>query len=105
MILCGDRLVALMESGELVLGQVSPEGWREISRAQVVGSNARNQPGTWPTDACTFVIKNQLVCLEMPKPFSQSIGQIFPLLLSFVEVLPPRLRRKSAVSSVSRLAA
>ena len=65
MILCGDRLVALMESGELVLGQVSPEGWREISRAQVVGSNARNQPAL--ANGRLYVRnKNQLVCLEVP---------------------------------------
>ena len=43
MLLCGDRLLALMESGELVLGQASPAGWREISRAQVVGSGALSQ--------------------------------------------------------------
>ena len=65
MILCEDRLVALMESGELVLGQVSPEGWREISRAQVVGSNARNQPAL--ANGRLYVRnKNQLVCLEVP---------------------------------------
>ena len=65
MILCGDRLVALMESGELVLGQVSPEGWKEISRAQVVGSNARNQPAL--ANGRIYVRnKSQLVCLDTP---------------------------------------
>mgnify|MGYP003326703551 FL=1 len=44
LLLCGDRLLALMESGELVLGQSTPAGWREISRAQVLGSGARSQP-------------------------------------------------------------
>jgi hypothetical protein len=65
MILCGDRLVALMESGELVLGQVSPDGWNEISRAQVVGSEARRQPAL--ANGLLYVrSKNQLVCLEVP---------------------------------------
>ena len=79
MILCGDRLVALMESGELVLGQVSPEGWREISRAQVVGSNARNQPAL--ANGRLYVRnKTSLSASRCRNPFSQSIGQLFPLL-------------------------
>ncbi len=65
MILCGDRLAALMEDGELVLGQVSPNGWKEISRAQVVGSNARSQPAL--ADGRLYVrSKNQISCLEVP---------------------------------------
>ena len=65
MILCGDRLVALMESGELVLGQVSPDGWNEISRAQMVGSEARRQPAL--ANGLLYVrSKNRLVCLEVP---------------------------------------
>ena len=65
MMLCGDRLLALMETGELVLGQASPAGWKEISRAQVVGSGARSQPAL--ANGRLFVRdRNQLVCLEMP---------------------------------------
>lgn len=65
MILCGDRLAALMENGELVLGQVSPNGWKEISRAQVVGSDARCQPAL--ADGRLYVrSKNQISCLEVP---------------------------------------
>ena len=65
MILCGDRLAALMENGELVLGQVSPNGWKEISRAQVVGSDARRQPAL--ADGRLYVrSKNQISCLEVP---------------------------------------
>ena len=65
MILCGDRLAALMENGELVLGQVSPKGWKEISRAQVVGSDARRQPAL--ADGRLYVrSKNQISCLEVP---------------------------------------
>ena len=64
MLLCGDRLLALMESGELVLGQASPAGWREISRAQVVGSGARSQPAL--ADGRLYVRdRNQLVCLDV----------------------------------------
>ena len=65
MILCGDRLAALMENGELVLGQVSPKGWKEISRAQVVGSDARRQPAL--ANGRLYVrSKNQISCLEVP---------------------------------------
>ena len=65
MILCGDRLVALMEDGELVLGQVSLDGWKEISRAQVVGSNARSQPAL--AHGLLYVrSKNQISCIEAP---------------------------------------
>jgi outer membrane protein assembly factor BamB len=65
MLRCGDRLLALMESGELVLGQATPGGWREISRAQVVGSGARSQPAL--ANGRLFVRdRNQLVCLDMP---------------------------------------
>ena len=65
MILCGDRLAALMENGELVLGQISPNGWKEISRAQVVGSEARRQPAL--ANGRLYVrSKNQISCLEVP---------------------------------------
>ena len=65
MMLCGDRLLALMETGELVLGQASPAGWKEISRAQVVGSGTRSQPAL--ANGRLYVRdRNQLVCLEMP---------------------------------------
>ena len=65
MLRCGDRLLALMESGELVLGQATPAGWREISRAQVVGSGARSQPAL--ADGRLYVRdRNQLVCLDAP---------------------------------------
>ena len=65
MLRCGDRLLALMESGELVLGQATPGGWREISRAQVVGSGARSQPAL--ADGRLYVRdRNQVVCLAVP---------------------------------------
>ena len=57
--------MALMESGELVLGQVSPDGWNEISRAQMVGSEARKQPAA--ANGLRYVrSKNRPVCLEVP---------------------------------------
>ncbi len=65
MLLCGDRLLALMESGELVLGQATPAGWQEISRAQVVGSGARSQPAL--ANGRLYVrSRNELVCLAVP---------------------------------------
>jgi outer membrane protein assembly factor BamB len=65
MLLSGDRLLALMESGELVLGQATPAGWREISRAQVVGSGARSQPAL--ANGRLYVrSRNQVVCLAVP---------------------------------------
>ena len=65
MLRCGDRLLALMESGELVLGQATPAGWREISRAQVVGSGARSQPAL--AEGRLYVRdRNQLLCLVAP---------------------------------------
>ena len=65
MLRCGDRLLALMESGELVLGQATPSGWREISRAQVVGSGARSQPAL--AEGRLYVRdRNQLLCLDAP---------------------------------------
>jgi outer membrane protein assembly factor BamB len=65
MLLSGDRLLVLMESGELVLGQATPAGWREISRAQVVGSGARSQPAL--ANGRLYVrSRNQVVCLAVP---------------------------------------
>lgn len=65
MLLSGDRLLALMESGELVVGQATPAGWREISRAQIVGSGARSQPAL--ADGRLYVrSRNQVVCLAVP---------------------------------------
>ena len=52
-----------MESGELVLGQVSLEVGGDQPRT-VVGSNARTNPH-WPTVGCTFVTKTSCR-LEMP---------------------------------------
>ena len=65
MLLCGDRLLALMESGELVLGQVTPAEWREISRTQALGTGARSQPAL--ANSRLYVRdRNQLACLEVP---------------------------------------
>jgi len=64
MLLCGDRLLALMESGELVLGQVTPAEWREISRTQTLGTGARSQPAL--ANSRLYVRdRNQLACLEV----------------------------------------
>ncbi|MEE2946995.1 MAG: PQQ-binding-like beta-propeller repeat protein [Verrucomicrobiota bacterium] len=64
MLRCGDRLLALMESGELVLGRATPAGWQEISRAQIIASGARSQPAL--ANGRLFIRdRNQLVCLDV----------------------------------------
>ena len=64
MLRCGDRLLALMESGEVVLGQAALTGWSEISRAQIIGSGSRSQPAL--ANRRLFIRdRNQLVCLDV----------------------------------------
>ena len=64
MLRCGDRLIALMESGELVLGSANPVGWNEISRAQMIGSGTRSQPAL-ANGRLYIRDRNQLVCLDV----------------------------------------
>lgn len=43
-LLQGDRLVVLLESGELLLAEASGDGWKERARAQVLGTGVRAAP-------------------------------------------------------------
>jgi len=40
----GDRLWALVEGGELILAEAKDSGWKELARAQVLGSGVRAAP-------------------------------------------------------------
>jgi len=44
LLLWGDRLLALLDSGELVVADASPDGWKELARHQVLGSGTRAIP-------------------------------------------------------------
>ena len=43
-LLQGDRLVVLLESGELLLGEATEAGWKVLARGQVLGSGVRAAP-------------------------------------------------------------
>ena len=43
-LLAGDVLVVLLDSGELVLAEASAEAWKPLCRAQILGSGVRAAP-------------------------------------------------------------
>jgi hypothetical protein len=43
-LLQGERLWALVEGGELILAEATDSGWKELARAQVLGSGVRAAP-------------------------------------------------------------
>jgi outer membrane protein assembly factor BamB len=65
-ILAGDRLLILRESGELVLAAASPESFRPIARAKVLPATVRAFPAL--ADGFLFARnEDTLVCLDLRK--------------------------------------
>jgi outer membrane protein assembly factor BamB len=65
-ILAGDRLLILRESGELVLATASPERFRPLARAQILPATVRAYPAL--SDGYLFVRnENTLVALDLRK--------------------------------------
>ena len=65
-ILAGDRLVILRESGELILAAASPDRFRPLARAQVLPATVRAYPAL--SDGYLFVRnENTLVALDLRK--------------------------------------
>lgn len=63
-LLAGDRLVIMRESGELILAAASPEAFRPIARAQVLPATVRAYPAL--SDGVLFVRnENTLVALDL----------------------------------------
>jgi outer membrane protein assembly factor BamB len=44
LIVAGDRLLILMETGELILAEASAADYKELARAQILGSQVRAYP-------------------------------------------------------------
>jgi hypothetical protein len=40
----GERLWALVETGEIILAEANDAGWKELARAQVLGTGVRAAP-------------------------------------------------------------
>jgi outer membrane protein assembly factor BamB len=60
----GDKLLIMAESGELVLAQASPQKYQELNRAQVLGRGVRAYPAC--ADGQFFArSKDMLVCLDL----------------------------------------
>ncbi len=65
-LLAGDRLVLMLESGELIQAEASGEGWKPLCRAQVLGSGVRAAP---VLDGELFVARdrNRLFAYRIPR--------------------------------------
>jgi hypothetical protein len=64
LILVGDKLLILRESGELVLASATPEGFRPISRAQILPATVRAFPALAGGLLYARNIKT-MVCLDL----------------------------------------
>jgi hypothetical protein len=65
-ILAGDRLVILRESGELVLAAASPDRFRPLARAQILPATVRAYPAL--SEGMLFARnENTLVALDLRK--------------------------------------
>ena len=62
-----DRAVVLNSDGELLLVRLSPEGYREISRARVIGPTWAHPAYAW---GCVYIRNDDtIVCIEVvPAP-------------------------------------
>jgi hypothetical protein len=66
MILAGDRLLIMRETGELVLAPASPDAFRPIARAQILPAVVRAYPAL--ADGRLYVRNEKtLVCLDLRK--------------------------------------
>jgi outer membrane protein assembly factor BamB len=65
-LLAGDRLVLMLESGELIQAEASGEGWKPLCRAQLLGSGVRAAP---VLDGELFVARdrNRLFAYRIPR--------------------------------------
>jgi outer membrane protein assembly factor BamB len=65
-VIAGNRLLILRESGEMVLAAASPEGFKPIARAQILPPTVRAYPAI--ADGMVYVRNdNTLVCLDLKK--------------------------------------
>ena len=67
-LLAGDRLLVLRESGELILAEASPEAFKPIAHAQVLPPTVRSYPAL--ADGFLYARNNDthndtLVCLDL----------------------------------------
>ncbi|HRI12649.1 MAG TPA: PQQ-binding-like beta-propeller repeat protein [Verrucomicrobiota bacterium] len=65
--LAGDRLVLLLESGELQIAEANPQAFRPLGRAQVLGRDTR-APFALAEGALVARDPRQLICVEVGKP-------------------------------------
>lgn len=65
-VLADDTLVVLLESGELVLAAASPESWKPLCRAQILGTGVRAAPAL---DGGILVARDRsrLVAVRIPR--------------------------------------
>ena len=64
MVLAGNRLVILRETGELILAAASPDAFRALARAQVLPATVRAFPAI--ADGLLYVRNDKtLVCLDL----------------------------------------
>jgi outer membrane protein assembly factor BamB len=64
LILAGSRLLAMLDNGELVLGEVSPQAFKPLARARILGGTAR----AYPALAHGFFYarsEEKLVCIDL----------------------------------------
>ena len=68
LIMAGDKLVVLSEKGELLLGQASPEEFKPLARAKVLGGVCWTAPALANGRLYIRNARGQLRCLELPRP-------------------------------------
>jgi hypothetical protein len=66
LILAGDRLLILRETGELVLAAASPAGFQQLTKASILSSPVRPFPAL--ADGRLYARnENMLICLDLRK--------------------------------------
>ncbi len=70
-LLAGQTLVVLLESGELILAEASGESWKPLCRAQILGSGVRAGPAL-AGDLFLARDRRQLVAVRLPR---EPVGQ------------------------------
>ena len=64
LLLAGDKLVVMQEDGQLLIVSASPQGYRELARAQVLPKTVRAYPAL--ANGCLYArSKDKLVCVDL----------------------------------------